>query len=319
MTSGRDKPERKCVTMPTDHIPPQRLWAWLLAAVSAPLAHYSGGGWLAVALAAGAMLPLSMMFRDGWSRMGPFAALAQFVWLTVVAGYLAQYSAEYWPSDKNVWVVPVTLLALGTLSAGAEKAPRAGSAVAWLVMLTALPILLAALSQIRVERLTPCRADWQAGLLVTLLIPALGSVWNRTGEGGFAARAGVGVLAVGLAALTQGVLSCFAAQSVQTPFFEMTKTLNLFGGRWEVLGAAAMTLGWYALCNFLIATASVFGATAGIPKKYCPCLAFLGSAAFVILRVQLNETVLTVFTLILWVLMPMLHEKIPSKKDEKSA
>lgn len=302
-----------------DQIPHRRLYAWLLAAVSAPLAHYCGNGWVAVGLAAGAMLPLTMMFSGGWRSMGKWVSGLQFLFLIVVMGYLVRAAGDYWPSGETGWAVPVTLLALAAVSAGGDKASRAGSAVAWLMILLAIPLLTAGAAQVRMDRLRPYRADWPSGLLVALLIPALGNVWNTEGTGSFSSRLGVALLAVVPAALAQGILSGTVARSQQTPFYEMARTMYLWGGRWEPLAAMAVTLGWYALCSFLTATACGFGTAAGIPEKWCPWLVFSAAAAFVWFRVQLNGVFVLVAALVLWVLTPMLHEIILPKKDEKSA
>ena len=49
---------------------------WLLAALAAPLAHFSGSGWLTAVLAAFIVLPLSLLPKD-WSDMHKPLAIIQ--------------------------------------------------------------------------------------------------------------------------------------------------------------------------------------------------------------------------------------------------
>ena len=86
---------------------------WLLAALTAPLAHFSGCGWLTAAVTAAAILPLTLIPKS-WEGMSKLLALAELLWLGAAAGILLQNSAVYWPSD-NDWVVPLTLLTLADL------------------------------------------------------------------------------------------------------------------------------------------------------------------------------------------------------------
>ena len=57
-----------------------------LLAVTAPLAHCAGVGYVAVLLAAGAMLPLTVVSRDGLKRISKPEALVELVWLGLVLG-----------------------------------------------------------------------------------------------------------------------------------------------------------------------------------------------------------------------------------------
>ena len=93
---------------------------WLLAALAAPIAHFSGCGWLTVLLTAALVLPLAILEKD-WSFPRP-VAFVQILWLGIVAGSLLPGAAACWPSDNSL-AVPLTLLTLAALT-GAAKAPR---------------------------------------------------------------------------------------------------------------------------------------------------------------------------------------------------
>ena len=111
---------------------------WLLAALAAPIAHFSGCGWLTVLITAALVLPLAILEKD-WSFPRP-VAFVQILWLGIVAGSLQPGAAACWPSDNSV-AVPLTLLTLAALT-GAAKAPRIGAVLAFAMGLLALPVAL---------------------------------------------------------------------------------------------------------------------------------------------------------------------------------
>ena len=87
---------------------------WLLAALAAPIAHYSGSGWLMSGLAALAVLPLTRIPKS-WEGLTRGMAFAQILWLGLVAGLLLPGSAACWPSEQDK-AVPLTLLTLAALT-----------------------------------------------------------------------------------------------------------------------------------------------------------------------------------------------------------
>ena len=109
------------------HNTPKQHTLWLLAAIAAPAAHFSGSGWLTAVLAAFIVLPLSLLPKD-WSDMHKPLAIIQIGWLGAVAGSLLTESSAYWPSD-NHWAVPLTILALAAWT-GTAAAPRIGAVIA---------------------------------------------------------------------------------------------------------------------------------------------------------------------------------------------
>ena len=104
----------------------QRTW-WLLAALSAPLAHFSGCGWLSASLAAAVILPLTLVPKC-WEGMSRPLAQIQILWLGLLPGLLLKNSAYYWPSDNEL-VVPLSLLALAAITPK-SSAPRIGAVLA---------------------------------------------------------------------------------------------------------------------------------------------------------------------------------------------
>lgn len=148
---------------------------WLLAALAAPLAHFSGSGWLTAVLAACAVLP-SLLPKD-WTGLNKPLAIIQIGWLGAVAGSLLTASSVYWPSD-NHWAVPLSILALAAWT-GTAAAPRIGAVIALCMALLSIPTILSAAAHIEFAWLAPSLGEWPWGLTLALLLPNLPS-----GEGG---------------------------------------------------------------------------------------------------------------------------------------
>jgi hypothetical protein len=142
---------------------------WLLAALAAPIAHFSGCGWLTVLITAALVLPLAILEKD-WTFSSPVAC-AQILWLGIVAGSLLPGAAACWPSDNSV-AVPLTLLTLAALT-GAAKAPRIGAVLAFAMGLLALPIALSGASHLKPQWLTPTHLTWQPALVLVFLLTSL--------------------------------------------------------------------------------------------------------------------------------------------------
>lgn len=280
---------------------------WLLAALAAPLSHYSGFGWLMTALAALAVLPLTVLPKT-WAGMGKPLALAQILWLGIVAGNLLLASAVYWPSDNDL-AVPLTILVLAAFTKE-KAAPRIGALLVFCMALLAVPAAVTGAAKLEPAWLRPTadRLPWALGLV--LLLPNLPAVGNA-GEGKRALYAGA--LAVLLSALVQGTISAAVAASVQDPFYQTARTL----GHLEPVIAAGVTLGWYALTICLLQSARSLAKESGI-RSLWPTVLVTGTAAVgILLKVQLQYPIMALFAAVFWVLIPFRTKIKNMKKDEK--
>lgn len=280
---------------------------WLLAAFAAPAAHFSGGGWLAAALTALAVLPLSLLPRR-WVGMAKPVALAEAVWLGIVAGSLLANSAAYWPSDNDL-AVPLTILTLAALT-NAAAAPGTGAVVAFCMGLLALPAAVAGVSGLEFRWLRPAMPVWSGGLALAMLLPALPcSASEGKGRGLLTA----GVLAVLLSALVQGVVAPEVAISLPDPFYQTARTL----GHLEPVVAAGMTLGWYALTTLLLKSGSSIAENAGFRRRTASVLPVGTATASVLFLQQPNAWFVTITSAFFWVLIPFLHKMKLFQKSEK--
>ena len=276
---------------------------WLLAALAAPLSHFAGCGWLTAALTAAAVLPLALGPRL-WVFPKPFA-LAQILWLGLVAGLLLRGSAAYWPADGS-WAVPMTLLTLAALT-DATAAPRVGAVLAFAMGMLALPAAVSGAARMEPGWLVPVMGRWEPGLIAAFLLTCLPAA---PGKGRL--LPGIGLLAVVLAALVQGTLSPAGASAVSDPFYQTARAL----GHMEPIVAAALTLGWYAMATVLYGSAAQIAQNCGLGQRLPYVLVWGTASAAVLFGWQLSAPILNGFNAFLWVLSPFFQKM---KKVKNSA
>lgn len=281
---------------------------WLLAAASAPLAHFCGCGWFAALLAAAVVLPLNLLPKS-WEGMSGPLALLQLLWLGGVAGWLLQNSAAYWPSDNDL-VVPLTLLTLAAVTPKSAS-PRIGAVLAFCVVLLALPVAISGAAHLESAWVRWSAAPWPAALSLVLLFPALPAAG--------AAKKGrqsiqMGLLTILLALLVQGTISPRVAGAVDDPFYQTARTL----GYLEPVAAVGMTLGWYAMAAFLLKSAAMIAESGSIGNRTAYVLPTGTAIAALLLKWQPGIRLWAVLSTILWVLIPFLTKIKKSKKHEKS-
>ena len=286
---------------------PKQNTLWLLAAISAPAAHFCGCGWLGAACAALAVLPLTCL-PARWEGMSGFLAYAEMVWMGAVAGLLLRHSDAYWPSDNDL-VVPLTLLALAAVT-GTKAAPRVGAVLAFCMALLAVPVAVAGAAKVEAAWLMPTVADWPLGLTTAFLFPALPAMGQERKR----RRAlYASIVAVALAVLVQGTLSAGVAAALPDPFYQTARTL----GHLEPVAAMGMTLGWYAMANCLLQSAAAIAERNGTRRKSARVLALGTAAVFVLLPWQPNPWLAPAVSLLLWVIVPFMRKISNFEKSEK--
>ena len=275
---------------------------WLLAALAAPIAHYSGCGWLTVLITAALVLPLAILEKD-WSFPKP-VAFVQILWLGIVAGSLLHGTAECWPSDNSL-AVPLTLLTLAALT-GAAKAPRIGAVLAFAMGLLALPVALSGAAHLKPQWLSPTPFAWNPMLVLVLLLTSLPVAGK--GKGIWY----TGVLALAIAVLEQGVLSPYVAASLPDPEYQTARAL----GYLEPVASAALTMGWFAVASLLFASAADIAKKSGISQRLSYVLVWCTGLPLLIFKWQLPAPFLMGLSAFLWCFTPFFQNL---KKVKNSA
>ena len=283
---------------------PKQSHLWLLAALAAPVAHFSGCGWLTALTTAAVVLPLALI-RKGWSFPKPIA-LIQILWLGIVAGSLLPAAAACWPSGSTL-AVPLTLLTLAALT-GATRAPRIGAVLAFAMGLLALPIALSGAANLEAEWLSTTPLKWEPMLALVFLL----SVLPAGGEGKGRDILSVAILTAAVSVLVQGILSPSVAASLPDPEYQTVRTL----GYLEPVAAAALTLGWYAMTSWLFSSAAEIAKNSQM-GLWLPYVLLWGTAATGLLfGWKLPAPFLMVLSAFLWCFTPFFQKM---KKVKNSA
>ena len=283
---------------------------WAVAALAAPLSQYTGAGYMAVTLAAAAVVPLSALIGMAKAQNDRISSFARWIWTSAVLAHMLPAAAGYWPAGGAEKIVSLSLLALAVISGNENRAARTCSTLFWLALPLFILILTAAGKELRTEWLKPYPGKWSGELVVTLLLPG---VWMQSvhKKGNVRGIAGA-LLAVGLSVLYQGILGASLDRTI-TPFYEVGRTIGSVG--FEPTAAVAATIGWYCFGTMMYRI-SVNGAESfGIPKGKAACVTALLCAGLIWLDLKITGWVLVLGSIGIWLLIPALKKFL--KKDEK--
>lgn len=295
--------------MYSEKIPPKQLWGWLTVAVAPVLIQYVSGNWTWVLLCA--TVGLAAVWIVG--RHGKPTILGSIA-LLFVTGLLIKDSAQCWRGD-NYPAVPLILLGLAAWSAwkGPAAAARTGCVLFWAVLVIYTLVIVSGLGEIDFVNLLPeyQESDWRILLLV--LVPAAAMPLQNKKEK-LSAKVVVPLILAFAASLTvAGVMSPSLAGELDQPFYEMSRSLDLFGiaKRFEAVISAAATVGWFSLMSLALSLpvsmvkqgqkAVVIGGTFAI-------------AAIMLVNLHISGAIALIIGAVCWVIMPLLAQGIEISK-----
>ena len=294
--------------------------------MTAPAAYLAGrSGWPGYGLAALVCLLLAWGVTALGHMPGKWLACLQFLWLALTVGELAKWLTPCWPTAEGSPLLSLSLLTLAAVavSQGAAKTSRAGSILFWFLAGLFALVLGAGAKDLRGEYLAPSWDLPPMEIVAIFLLPAAAVFLPREKSAGSPlALAAIGAFGFACGVWTLGILSAGVARQEVLPFYTFSKSLSLFGvaERFEALVSAGLTMGFFALYSFLLAAAGYLAECVrpgwgGGGTILCGALA----AFWFLLSLALPEGVLSIGTLLLLVLAPLVPWRKNLKKTEKSA
>ena len=259
---------------------------------------------MAVLLAAGAMLPLTVLSGTGLSRISKPEAALELVWLGLVLGSLMSVSGANWPGRSSEIAVPITILALAVITGKSEKGERTCSTLFWIAAIPAVLIIAVVTGKAEPGWLDPKPASWSGGLIAALLYPSLNGVKQ---ESGIKTTASVGLTAGILALVIQGGLGFQTASAEKSPLYELGRCIG--NGGFEILISVLLTLSWYGFAVHGMNASQSFGKQIGLTETQSRVWTGISASAIIVAGGLQQDWVLIAGSLIMWVLVPILHPK----------
>ena len=255
--------------------------------------------------------------EQGW------LSAVKWIWLIVIGGSALRWIGYGW--QTSAWVIPGTILVLSawTAAGGSGKSVAAGNVLRFGILALLGTILVSGLWDIRVENLKPGWTLSGAELITVLLFPAAFPTEGRKKAGWFLLTL-AGVTAI----VTAGVLTEGYALRHDSPFFELSKNVQLLGTakRYESLGAAGLTLGYYVFFTCLLRGCADLGEAMKVDReKGTVWLSAAGMAIGYGLEYWQYEEILALGSALLFGLLPLIAgaaKRVKMKKlrkNEKSA
>lgn len=288
--------------------------AWLLTAMLAPLAHAAGVGWMSMVLAAGVLLPLSMLPGNFQGLSKPLLWLE---WISVVlaGGLLLPDSGNYWPGRASEIVVPVTLLVLAGLTENVRRGANVAGILCWMTGGLFLFILYTGLQGVHMQWLKPETIPWSRILILTMLVPRLSILWDTRRTAG-RTFLWIGILGMILGVLVQGNLSAQIANGEDAPFYLMARSLRMGSlSRLEPVVSLTLTFSWFCFSLYLVMAGKTFLQMAGVCSKAALWSTIGAITGTMFINMQGKLHIVEFAVMILWILTPYLHFRKSMKKD----
>ena len=283
---------------------------WIVSAFIGAIAFCSDGNWGGTLIwGTGLSLLTWVAVRYGRHWDGFIYNTIQCLWLSVLLSQLLPYSALCWPTGEQTFpVVPLTLLALATVSALKGSKCTAGgiSVMFWIMAFLLCVVLAAGAPELNGAYLMPKADAINERMMLAFLLPAAAGFLHREKTGKLAFVLAV-ILAIVVAIWISGILSSKIASAVQWPFYEGSKSVQLFdvAKRLESLVSAGVTVGKYALYSLLLCGVRSIGDKFQRGREAVLIGAGI-SGSLMLLNATINPEISAITCGILWVFLPLL-------------
>ena len=245
----------------------------------------------------------------GW--FGKLALLLSWAWTIYMMGWAATLADRAFPTIHGTPILGWIILAVAAWGSwkGTAVCARCCSVLSlFLVCLYGL-VLAFAIPEVQLKNLNPT-GTWIDSIQVLGLLLVGSGVWYGAIEKS-EKRAGwrnllLPLMAAGLSAVTAGLLSPELVALRQDPFYDIAKSISLFGvmERIESLLSVAMIMGVFALLTTMASACQSIGQVLK-PGRWYGCGSCAAAIPLVLLDYKMGE-ILTFGAILVWLILPVL-------------
>ena len=302
-------------------IPGAQLRAWTLAAAAGPILSIIGrNGWMTVLIVAVAAGALSFCVLS-CKRIKPprWLCVVELVWLAVFLGKIGKISGTCWNGDALL-AIPVIMIFLGAFASrrGGVPAARTGATLVWVVIPVLAIVAIAGVADVNTSWIRMEVEIPDSLLIGLLLVPCLCTFLPAEPNTGMRWSAALlGVIAVIAALLVDGTVGGDVAARAENSFYELSKSINLFGvaERFEALIACMLTGSWFALFTLILSAGyHLLEDLLPVAGKYGIWLVATVGVIFMYLLPN-DRGWIAVGTLIFWGFLPVVTQGVVSAKN----
>lgn len=299
-----------------EQVPARQLTAWAFAAITPVVIQLAAGtswAWTGIVSAA-CVLAVWLVWTKGAVTLPKWLSVLVFAVVALTAGELVSSAGYSWPTGNRM-AVPLILLALAAWSAqkGPSAAARVGCVLFWAVVAIYFVVLAAGAKEVRIQWLRPMDTDMDWDLIILSLTPAAASVLLEKERRWGARLLLPGAFVLCASAITAGVLSPTVADALTDSFYEMSRSLSVFGvaKRFEAVVSAGMTVGWFALLNLYFTICGKHF------ERICRGWGRIGvfggatfSALWLLCNLHIPKGILAILVAVFWAAAPLLTQGI---------
>ena len=296
--------------------------ACLLVAAVGPILSVAGrGDWITTAVTGLVCVVMYFCIRSIRAVNLPrWICIGELAWLIILLGVAAKETASCWIGEYVHLVIPVILLFLAACAArnGVSGSTAIGATLLWIIIPILGGVFLAGTGDVHPEWIANDVRIPDGMRVVALLLPCLYQcVSGVDSKSSRWIPIVLVVIAISDTVLLDSVLGANNAEETANGFYELSKSVNLFGvaERFEAMVACALTGSWFVMLLMILSAAC------RLIDKICPMMTKWSHWVIVTLSggvmciLPKSGIWVGVGTLIFWGLLPVLTQEIGVRKN----